>query len=580
MRKKWGIQKDGLIRDFGRLIERKNKRKKALQRKVDIFFDASKFLVFADATGLNNSSDSVLSDDNIQVLPNDTIEQNYVDSNVQSSSDNDSSQISNEPIPSTSSDILATFKFQSKKRSHGDNCLLVCIICLEKTKERWPKKLSGNEFVCNSIAALYPDFYQDQQFLPEIICQCCSDKLKIQSHCTVDYKALVLSVKESLCFNSESPTSTVCEICQLGSTSINFKKSSFLLQSKPKPGSISTNAVTKTLPKITSFFPFARSKKLNEKEKIEKLLDSVDTDNMDQVCSTHLDRQFRKNGKASLKRVHGPKQKIEKVIKSNPLKAVIGHSTLLKIKKELNHSGNKVIKLAKILKDDCGVKIEEYFKEHVIGTGKDVETFFECKNEEMEIYNLADFQYWRLSEGNMIAKNGKMHHEDKIVTLPDVGIPGLIEDVHSGQVLTLKSGTDEVIFSNKIKVTVKTTRSSLKILKLRASKTDSSIPSTPEFSDTQSWIAGPANSEGWFRITHTNSGKYLTSNNSESMTCEDLIDPNKTSTKKVLVKVKKDIGFCHTEAFITHVVEKRGYANDSELKIEMGLDGGKGKEFL
>ena len=579
MRKKWGIQKDGLIRDFGRLIQKHNKRKKAVQRKVDIFFDASKFLVFADATGLNNSSDSVPSDDNIQVLPSDTIEQNYVDSNVQSNSDNDSSQIPNEPIPSTSSDIFANFKFQSKKRSHGDNSHLVCIICLEKTKERWPKKLCNNESACNSIAALYPDFYQDQKFLPEIICQCCFDKLKIQSQCTVDYKALVLSVKESLCFNSESPTSTVCEICKLGSTSINFKKSSFLLQSKPKPGSVSTTPVTKTLPKITSFYPFARSKKLNEQEKIEKMLDSVDTDNMDQVCATHLDRQFRKNGKASLKRLHGPKQIIQKVVKRIPSKAVISHSTLLKIKKELNSSGNKVIKLAKILKDDCDVKIEEYFKEHVIGTGKDVESFFECKNEEMEIYNLVDFQYWRLSEGKMVSKDGEMHHEDKIVILPDVGKPGVIEDVHSGQVLTLKSD-DEVIFSNKIKVTVKTTRSSLKILKLRASKNDTSIPTTPEFSDTQSWIAGPANSEGWFRITHTKSGKYLTSNGSESMTCEDLIDPNDNPKRKVLLKVKKDIGFCHTEAFITHVVEKRGYADDSELKIEMGIDGGKGKEFL
>ena len=75
--------------------------------------------------------------------------------------------------------------------------------------------------------------------------------------------------------------------------------------------------------------------------------------------------------------INAAKQIIQKVVKRIPSKAVISHSTLLKIKKELNSSGNKVIKLAKILKDDCDVKIEEYFKEHVIGTGKDVESFFE-----------------------------------------------------------------------------------------------------------------------------------------------------------------------------------------------------------
>jgi hypothetical protein len=98
-----------------------------------------------------------------------------------------------------------------------------------------------------------------------------------------------------------------------------------------------------------------------------------------------------------------------------------------------------------------------------------------------------------------------------------------------------------------------------------------------EFSDSQSWVTGPANSQGWFRILHSKTGKHLTSSDSKNMSCEDLIDPSENPKKKrVPIKVKKDIGYCHTEPFLTHVVDARNYADDSELKIEMGLDGGKG----
>ena len=94
-----------------------------------IFFDASKCLVFADATGLSNSSDFVPCDENIQAVPVDNIELNNIDTIAGSSSNSFSSQIPTTSKDNSTSnktpenaDIFDTSKKPSKKRSH---CLAV-----------------------------------------------------------------------------------------------------------------------------------------------------------------------------------------------------------------------------------------------------------------------------------------------------------------------------------------------------------------------------------------------------------------------------------------------------------------------
>ena len=119
MKKKWGRQKDDLIRDFGRLVQNKNKKK---NRKIEIFFDATKCLVFADATGLSNSSDFMSCDENIQSVPADNSELNNIDTTASTSSDSSSSQIPTTSKDNSTSnktpnnaDICNTYKKPSKK---------------------------------------------------------------------------------------------------------------------------------------------------------------------------------------------------------------------------------------------------------------------------------------------------------------------------------------------------------------------------------------------------------------------------------------------------------------------------------
>ena len=68
-------------------------------------------------------------------------------------------------------------------------------------------------------------------------------------------------------------------------------------------------------------------------------------------------------------------------MKERKEKAVIGHSTLMKIKMETKDSGRNIVKIAQIISDDCGdeIKIEEYFKETIIYENQKVKTFFDHK---------------------------------------------------------------------------------------------------------------------------------------------------------------------------------------------------------
>ena len=201
------------------------------------------------------------------------------------------------------------------------------------------------------------------------------------------------------------------------------------------------------------------------------LNECLSTKTQQQYVAQYLGENADKNGEVSLSRLHGPRMKFPIAFQKNA-KTIISHDTMLKIKKEINLSGNKSIILSQMLTTETdGLKLEKYFKQAVIDMPKKVKEYFDFTTVEMDVYDQVDFQYWRLSRGNLIAKNGQNHSEDIIVTLPDVGKPGLIQDIHSGQVLTLKMN-GQVIFSDKIKIVQKThtTRSAKKIISLRASK--------------------------------------------------------------------------------------------------------------
>ena len=556
LRKEWNNERDKLRVAFDRIIQTKNnKSNKKNQSKTLNFYDSAKYqtLTIPPIVNQHDSLDNQIEIDNdLEVLP----------------------AASNIPQPSVSS-ASSNVPASSRKRSHDENCLLVCINCLEKVKEKRPKKICASESLSATLTSLYPNFPQDKVYLPQIICQSCSTKVKDSSaEVSVKYTALVFSVKLSKCFNKDV-NDKVCEMCRIASANINPVKSSFLLKCKPNPG----RPAKMVQRKITDFSGFQKIK--SKKRKFQVLNECLSPKTQQQYVAQYLGENADKNGEVSLSRLHGPRMKFPIAFQKNA-KTIISHETMLKIKKEINLSGNKSIILSQMLTTETdGLKLEKYFKQAVIDMPKKVKEYFDFTTVEMDVYDQVDFQYWRLSRGNLIAKNGQNHSEDIIVTLPDVGKPGLIQDIHSGQVLTLKMN-GQVIFSDKIKIVQKThtTRSAKKIISLRASKSGTPHPTRPtmrsEFSESQSWITGPANSQGWFRILHSKTGKHLTSSDSKNMFCEDLIDPSENPKKRVSIKVKKDIGYCHTEAFLTHVVEERKYEEDSELKIEMGLDGGKG----
>ena len=168
---------------------------------------------------------------------------------------------------------------------------------------------------------------------------------------------------------------------------------------------------------------------------------------------------------------------------------------------------------------------------------------------------------WKMDkEGFLFDKIGHWQYKDKLLILPRVGVPGFIEEVETGHVLSVKNGASDVHLTPKITVTTKITRSTLK----SAPKSD--------LRDLQKWVVCQADSQGWFRITHAKSGKYLTSSDIDSVTVETLKETKKN--KKNLVKVQKTYVWCHKlEEFICHVAHERGY-EDENLKIEIGLDSG------
>ena len=540
MKKKWGLEKDGLILKFNRLLQKKNHKKKLGQKgKCEIFFDASKYQVFADASGLNSSSDSVLSDNDIS---------------ASSSEQNDNTL----PTETNSSENVGESKsgnnVQSKKRSHYENCQVICIFCLQKTKENRPRTLSESESLSRDFAAIvYKDFFQDKVHLPNMICKCCFLKVENQSAIPiVNYDQLVENVKKSECFDKES--NNVCEICCLASTSINPRNSPFLLKSKSKPG---RPTIKLRQSKITEFWGKNKSKR----QKFEMLNACLSPKAQQQYCAEFISKNAE-NGEVSLSRLHGPQMKFD-INAQVASKAMISHNTLFKIKTEIQLSGNKLITLSKIIRDDCGetIKIEENFKDTVIKKGQSLKDFFKHEIVDMYVYEDEDFQSFKISdEGHLIHKTDSKFKHESIILPQKVGVPGLIQDTSNGKVLTYNEKTNEVTFSPKVKATKRKTRST---------------NSTPKGVLQQSWIKGPSDKNGWFRIIHANTEKYLSFSDKDNMTVEKLFDRTKKKAKKKLVKTKKVFVSCSDlDAFVALVCYERGYNEEDDIKIDIGLDKG------
>ena len=59
----------------------------------------------------------------------------------------------------------------------------------------------------------------------------------------------------------------------------------------------------------------------------------------------------------------------------------------------------------------------------------------------------------------------------------------------------------------------------------------------PEFSDSQTWVTGQADSQGWFWIAHVKSGKFLTSSE-KGVIIDEKYNSDEAKGKKILVKTK------------------------------------------
>ena len=137
-----------------------------------------------------------------------------------------------------------------KPKTHSDQCFAICICCLQRPKGMKPiVPQNGDTSAVKLITAkVYSDYSENREHLPKSICKNCTLKLgkkESEFQVSVDYKGLVENVKSSAIL---SESKCPCEICIIASSSINAKKSPFLLQ-KVKLG---ISSVTKQ-PKIITF---------------------------------------------------------------------------------------------------------------------------------------------------------------------------------------------------------------------------------------------------------------------------------------------------------------------------------------
>ena len=240
------------------------------------------------------------------------------------------------------------------------------------------------------------------------------------------------------------------------------------------------------------------------------------------------------------------------------------HKSLFRIKIETNCSGERILLIAKIL-NESGIKVEGHFQDALFERNHLLEDFFEPESIELQIYVQPDFQLWQFKEGNLVDKMGHLPFKNKVFNLPKVGEACQIENISSGEVMCTRKGSGDIFFKKKSPKKKFTTRSA----KSKNQQISDDI-----------WIIHPADSEGYFRIKHARSGKFLTSLDCDNVSIKLLAKPSDSKAKKPkkpkkqLVKVKKTfVSVPDIEAFITFIAHERGYA-DEDLQIEMGIDAG------
>ena len=110
-----------------------------------------------------------------------------------------------------------------------------------------------------------------------------------------------------------------------------------------------------------------------------------------------------------MKWVHGPPKKIY-VGEKKSSKTVIDSETLFRIKSEVNISGRKIIKMAKILKAESAVKIEKNFSASLIDKNHLLDDFFDCQEVNVYIYDYQDFQLFEISDEGYLMNKVKLLH--------------------------------------------------------------------------------------------------------------------------------------------------------------------------
>ena len=162
----------------------------------------------------------------------------------------------------------------------------ICLCCLSKIKAKWPRQIEKECLDSKIIAHVYPDFCQNKEHLPKVICQTCKDNLVNDSNSgmfpLVNYAELVENVKLN-----HTSVNCSCELCRLSSASIfKSEKSEFLIKDKNKIGK--PPSPLKKVPDVTDFFPTETETK---NDHLDEICESVTRDSLDQLCAKHLERQ-------------------------------------------------------------------------------------------------------------------------------------------------------------------------------------------------------------------------------------------------------------------------------------------------
>ena len=271
---------------------------------------------------------------------------------------------------------------------------------------------------------------EDLNHLPTVICTSCRIKVIDPTisapdyQVKVDYKGFIENVKKCLHQNED------CEICYLGSASLNADPSRFLLV-------VEKNVVQPKKPDLTDHFP--QKKNATKREIASSVIENSSKSSVEQFIALALDKtECDSEGNVTLKRYNGPPKKVGSG-KVKPSKTVISHKTLFRIKRRCNESGNQIIEIAKILNKDPNVKIEPNFQEALKEKGHECADFFQSKVLEMEIYEEKDYQLWSFTkEGNLVDKTGLLPFKDKTFNLPVEGTKGYIEEISTKKVLSPK----------------------------------------------------------------------------------------------------------------------------------------------